>query len=62
MKKLHNTEDSSVLRQQMMESDEKRVTISFYKYWQIGNPQFFRDYLFTHWSRDGCFWPDVCFG
>ena len=55
MKKLHNTEDSSLLRQQMMESDEKRVTISFYKYWQIGNPQFFRDYLFAHWSEMGVF-------
>lgn len=53
MKKLHNTEDGRVLREQMLESDESRVTISFYKYWNIPNPQLFRDYLFLHWDELG---------
>lgn len=29
---------------------EDRLTLSFYKYHQIGNPQIFRDYLFIHWN------------
>lgn len=29
---------------------QKRLTLSFYKYAKIGNPQLFRDYLFIHWD------------
>lgn len=50
MKKLHNEIDRRVLKDQMVKSDEKRVTLSFYKYYNLGNPSFFRDYLFIHWS------------
>jgi UPF0176 protein len=53
MKKLINTVDKRVLKEQMAQSSEPRRTVSFYKYAQIGNPQVFRDYLFTHWSELG---------
>ncbi len=29
---------------------QKRLTLSFYQYAKIGNPQLFRDYLFIHWD------------
>ena len=32
------------------EAGKDRVTLSFYQYAQIGNPQLFRDYLFIHWE------------
>lgn len=32
------------------EAGEKRITISFYKYHHIKNPQVFRDHLFISWS------------
>jgi UPF0176 protein len=33
------------------EAGEKRLTISFYQYAKIGNPNFFRDYLFVAWDE-----------
>src|SRR5699024_2068159 len=33
------------------EAKQKRLTLSFYKYAKIGNPQLFRDYLFIHWNE-----------
>lgn len=50
MKALYNTEDWRVLKERMAHSADKRVTVSFYKYWNIRNTQLFRDYLFTHWE------------
>jgi len=39
-------------RAQLIEhAGEDRLTLSFYQYAQIGNPQLFRDYLFLHWDR-----------
>jgi UPF0176 protein len=55
MKHLHNEEDWRVLKKKMDESDEARLTISFYQYAKLGNPQLFRDYLFIHWSDLGVF-------
>lgn len=53
MKKLYNQIDRRVLMQRMQESDEERMTLSFYCYANIRNPQFFRDYLYTHWEALG---------
>jgi UPF0176 protein len=53
MKHLHNEEDWRVLKKRMEESDEKRLTISFYQYFHLRNPHFFRDYLYLHWSDLG---------
>ncbi|MCB0380665.1 MAG: rhodanese-related sulfurtransferase, partial [Flavobacteriales bacterium] len=51
--KLCNREDKRVLKERIAQSNEKRSTISFYKYAQIGNPQLFRDYLYIHFDEIG---------
>ena len=33
------------------EKSQKRVTLSFYKYFKIADPAFFRDRLFMLWSE-----------
>lgn len=43
---LHNKINSEELKEKMANSDEKRVTISFYQYAKVGNPQLFRDHLY----------------
>jgi UPF0176 protein len=53
MKKLYNEIDRRVLKEQLIQSDEERLTMSFYKYWNIPNPSFFRDFLFIHWDELG---------
>lgn len=53
MKKLYNEIDRRVLKEQLSHSDEERLTMSFYKYWNIPNPSFFRDFLFIHWDELG---------
>lgn len=55
MKNLRNEEDWRVLKKRMLESSERRVTVSFYTYAHIVNPSLFRDYLFSNWSRMGVF-------
>lgn len=55
MSKLHNEEDWRVLKARMLAGDDRRMTISFYQYAKLGNPQLFRDYLFTHWTAFGVF-------
>jgi UPF0176 protein len=44
--KLHNKENKDILKQLILESAEPRTTLSFCKYWPIGNPQLFRDHLY----------------
>lgn len=48
---LHNRIDRKILKQQILESEEERITLSFYQYAHIGNPSFFRDHLFLQWSE-----------
>ncbi len=48
MKALYNKVNKAVLKQQMLASDEARTTLSFYKYHQIQNTTFFRNYLYHH--------------
>jgi len=43
---LYNKVSKEVLKQKLIESEEARTTISFYKYHFIGNPQLFRDHLY----------------
>jgi len=47
--KLYNKVDRRVLKAQLEQSDIERITLSYYKYYQLGNPAFFRDYLYTHY-------------
>ncbi|MEM9672199.1 MAG: rhodanese-related sulfurtransferase [Bacteroidota bacterium] len=50
---LHNRIDRRVLKQQIQESAEERITLSFYQYAHIGNPSLFRDHLYLQWSEIG---------
>lgn len=51
--KLCNREDKRVLKERIANSDIKRLTMSFYQYAQIGNPQLFRDYLYQIFDEVG---------
>ena len=42
--------NSDELKRQLLESDEKRVTLSFYQYHHIEDPQAFRDQVYLAWS------------
>ena len=33
------------------ENSQDRITLSFYKYFKLGNPKLFRDHLFVTWSK-----------
>jgi UPF0176 protein len=44
--RLYNRVNGEELKRRMMESEEERITLSFYQYYQLGNPQLFRDHLY----------------
>src|SRR5690554_6339421 len=46
MKVLHNRFSNKELKRLMLEEKESRVTISFYKYFHLEDPQQFRDELY----------------
>jgi UPF0176 protein len=48
---LHNRIDGRVLKEKARSSNEKRVTISFYKYHHITDPQAFRDELYLNLEK-----------
>ncbi len=45
---LHNRINSKELKEQLMKETEPRITISFYNYFPIQNPQEFRDFLYKN--------------
>src|SRR5699024_11246432 len=45
--KLSAEERASLLK----EAGEERLTLSFYQYFHIGNPQIFRNHLFVAWDQ-----------
>lgn len=47
MKHLYNRVNSEELKKQVLESNEKRTTLSFYKYHHIKNVPFFRNHFYT---------------
>ena len=51
--KLYNRVNKEELKQQIRESGEQRVTLSFYKYAHIRDPHAFRDQLFLTWDTLG---------
>lgn len=53
MAKLYNRVNSDELKRQLLESDETRVTLSFYQYHHIKDPQIFRDQIYKDWSALG---------
>ena len=44
---LHNRIDKKLLEQQLANDDVQRITLSLYKYHRIGNPEVFRDHLYS---------------
>ncbi len=46
MKRLHNRVDRRVLKERLLNTDEKRTTLSFYQYYHLPNPQIFRDHFY----------------
>lgn len=50
---LYNKIDRHELKKRMEESAEKRMTISFYQYHQLQDPQAFRDHLYASWTLLG---------
>lgn len=53
--RLFNIINNDLLKKQMMESDEQRTTLSFYKYANIENPERFRNELFLLLGEIGVF-------
>jgi len=53
MKNLHNKVNKELLKKQLRESNEDRLTLSFYKYYNIGNSRLFRDHLFILFQEVG---------
>lgn len=51
--KLHNRVNGRELKVKLQQSDEKRTTLSFYKYFNFPNPQLVRDHLFLTWDKIG---------
>lgn len=47
MKTLHNKVDKRLLKERLLQSKEKRTTLSFYQYAKIPNPSLFRDHLYS---------------
>ncbi|MEL6673201.1 MAG: rhodanese-related sulfurtransferase [Bacteroidota bacterium] len=52
---LHNKINRDILKEKMANSQEERVTISFYHYFHLQDPQAFRDDLFQAWEELGVF-------
>ena len=48
---LYNTLSAKERESLIEAAGKERLTISFYKYAHIGNPQIFRNHLFIHWSE-----------
>jgi len=52
-KKLYNTIDSRELKKRIDQSEEARMTLSFYKYFNIDAPADYRDGLYAEWNEVG---------
>jgi UPF0176 protein len=50
---LHNRVEGRLLKEQIRQSPEKRVTISFYRYHHLSNPGQFRDELYLNFEKLG---------
>jgi len=53
--RLYNLVNSDELKRRMQESDERRVTLSFYRYHQLKDPKAFRNDLYRRWNELGVF-------
>jgi len=53
--RLHNIVNKDELKRRVQESDEARLTLSFYRYHQLENPEAFRDELYQRWRPLGVY-------
>ncbi len=53
--RLYNLVNGDELKRRMQESDEPRVTLSFYRYHQLEDPRAFRNDLYRRWNKLGVF-------
>jgi len=53
MPRLYNLVNNDILKQRMYTEDEARTTLSFYQYWQLPDPQAFRDQIYRDWMNFG---------
>ncbi len=53
--KLYNKIDRKVLKEQLAQDEQKRVTLSFYQYAHIGNTKIFRDHVYAQWMKIGVY-------
>jgi UPF0176 protein len=51
---LHNRIDKRVLKAMIANDPTQRKTVSFYKYFQIDEPDVYRDHLYKDWEALGC--------
>ncbi len=51
---LHNRIDKRVLKEMIANDPTQRKTVSFYKYFQITEPNVYRDHLYKSWEELGC--------
>lgn len=52
---LHNRVNSRELKESVLKSNERRITLSFYQYASINNPNFFRDHLYKNFDELGVY-------
>ena len=48
---LYNKLSAEERKALIAKAGKKRITLSFYQYAKIGNPQLFRDMLFLEWDK-----------
>ncbi len=53
MPRLYNLVNNDLLKQRMYAEEEARTTLSFYQYWQLPDPQAFRDQIYREWNTFG---------
>lgn len=52
---LHNRVNKKILKEKIQQSDEKRITLSFYRYVKLPDPRSYRDQLYLDLSKLGVF-------
>ena len=52
---LHNRINNEELKQKMLAESEPRITLSFYKYFKIAEPELFRNAMYKQWFELGVF-------
>ncbi len=52
-KKLYNRVNKEERKQQLTQDETRRITLSFYQYAHIGNPNVFRNHIYASWDELG---------